>query len=518
MLRILTTTTAMFLALPALAQTESGYAEETNGPPVMISPESQVPQEDADIYNAPSEDTLNEVPLVDESPVETTILPEQADDMENENMPPDDMMMDAPVSAPDEILNGSEPESNIDISPLPEMEPADDGAQDGVEDAYPQDTVAPTFSAPETVPDETIPVPEPVLPPVPVEEPPAEPVHNLDPLQPDEPQIPAAALSSEATGQVTETVVNEGQSRSSDEDFMTRANRDSGLSNDAKNVLFGLGGFALGHVLSDRSRVEMNTGDRIIVTNPQGEARVVKNDDAMLVMPGHEVRTETFDDGSSRSIITRPDGSQVITIRGADLSVLSRRVITADGRETVIVDQTRPAPRVDVRSLPEPTTRTPVYSRDEDALRRALTAATQTDRNFSLQQVLTIKEVRDLAVPVGVNTITFQTGSAAITPDQARSLLALGNVIRDMIARNPAEVFLIEGHTDSVGNDLTNLALSDRRAESLAKALSEHFGVPPENLVVQGYGERYLLIPQEGDVWENRRAAVRRITPLIHGW
>lgn len=55
------------------------------------------------------------------------------------------------------------------------------------------------------------------------------------------------------------------------------------------------------------------------------------------------------------------------------------------------------------------------------------------------------------------------------------------------------------------------------QSEALAKALSEHFGVPPENLVVQGYGERYLLVPQEGDIRENRRAAVRRITPLISG-
>ena len=76
-------------------------------------------------------------------------------------------------------------------------------------------------------------------------------------------------------------------------------------------------------------------------------------------------------------------------------------------------------------------------------------------------------------------------------------------------------MFLIEGHTDTVGDDLMNLALSDRRAESLAKALAEHFGVRAENMVVQGYGERHLLVQREGDVRENRRAAVRRITGLL---
>ena len=342
----------------------------------------------------------------------------------------------------------------------------------------------------------------------PTADPAAQPVAEPDPAN-------TAALSEEAAGEVTETVVSETLARSSDEEFRNRVN--DGLSDDAKNILFGLGGFALGQVLADRSTVEVNTGDRVIVRDAQGEARVVKNDDAMLVMPGYEVRTEEFDDGSSRSVITRPDGSQVITIRDAQLRVLSRRVVEPDGTSVVIVNQTVTVPPVDVRTLPAPAARVPVVARDEDELRRALTAAVPVDRVFSLNQVLTIREVRDLAVPVGVTDITFATGSAAITPDQARSLLALGNVIRDMIARNPSELFLIEGHTDSVGDELMNLALSDRRAESLAKALTEHFKVPAENLVVQGYGERYLLVPQEGDIRENRRAAVRRITPLISG-
>ena len=74
---------------------------------------------------------------------------------------------------------------------------------------------------------------------------------------------------------------------------------------------------------------------------------------------------------------------------------------------------------------------------------------------------------------------------------------------------------MIEGHTDTVGADAMNLALSDRRAESVALALTEFFGVPPENMVVQGYGEQFLKVPQEGDIRANRRASVRRITDLL---
>ena len=74
---------------------------------------------------------------------------------------------------------------------------------------------------------------------------------------------------------------------------------------------------------------------------------------------------------------------------------------------------------------------------------------------------------------------------------------------------------MIEGYTDAVGSKASNLALSDRRAESLALALTEYFQVPPENMVVQGYGEDFLLVPSDGPQRENRRVGVRRITDLL---
>ena len=60
-----------------------------------------------------------------------------------------------------------------------------------------------------------------------------------------------------------------------------------------------------------------------------------------------------------------------------------------------------------------------------------------------------------------------------------------------------------------------NLALSDRRAESVALALTEYFDIPPENMVVQGYGESELLIDTQKDERANRRVVVRVITPLM---
>ena len=58
-----------------------------------------------------------------------------------------------------------------------------------------------------------------------------------------------------------------------------------------------------------------------------------------------------------------------------------------------------------------------------------------------------------------------------------------------------------------------NLALSDRRAESVALALTEYFDIPPENMVVQGYGETELRVDTQADERCNRRVEVRVITP-----
>src|SRR5258708_4599606 len=99
-----------------------------------------------------------------------------------------------------------------------------------------------------------------------------------------------------------------------------------------------------------------------------------------------------------------------------------------------------------------------------------------------------------------------------------RSLLeSVAAVMRDITSQNPGEVFLIEGHTDAVGSVVDNLSLSDRRAQAVAEVLSQQFNIPRENLVTQGYGKQFLLIPTDEPERRNRRVVVRRITPLLQG-
>ncbi|MFT4149547.1 MAG: OmpA family protein [Paracoccaceae bacterium] len=294
--------------------------------------------------------------------------------------------------------------------------------------------------------------------------------------------------------------------------------RDHGLSDLEKVGLVALGALVVGSMLSDGREVVQNSGDRVVLRGDDGRYYVYKDDDAVLRRPGSTIRTEQFGDGSTRTIVERPDGTQVVTIRDASGRVLRRTSYDPMGREIVLFDDLEAERPVIVSDLPRPG-RVTISASDQDAALRARLLAAETrdelGRGFSLRQIRDIPQVRDLAATVDVDNVTFDTGSAAIQPAQAEKLAALGKFIKQLLADNPAEVFLVEGHTDAVGSASSNLSLSDRRAESVALALTEYFNVPPENLVVQGYGESDLRIDTDAAEPLNRRVVVRVITPLL---
>ncbi|SDZ26510.1 Outer membrane protein OmpA [Jannaschia faecimaris] len=319
---------------------------------------------------------------------------------------------------------------------------------------------------------------------------------------------------------VEEEVVEQGDIRTSDQDFATRAvvtEQEDRFDRNDKILLGALGALAVGAILvnqNNRARVVSNSGDRVVVQQDDGSLRVLKDDDVLLRQAGSNVRTERFDDGSTRTTVLREDGSRVVTIRDASLRVLRRELITEGGERYTLIDDTVVVEPVDVSTLPEPVVSSRATATD-DPLAAALRQQEQLDRRFSLAQVRNIAEVRALAPAFEVSTVTFASGSAAIVPEQAGNLRGLANEVLAAIRANPREIFLVEGHTDAVGDAAYNLALSDRRAESLALALNEYFGVPVENMVVQGYGESFLKVQTQGDEQANRRATVRQITDLL---
>ncbi|WP_376100229.1 OmpA family protein [Roseomonas sp. CCTCC AB2023176] len=111
-------------------------------------------------------------------------------------------------------------------------------------------------------------------------------------------------------------------------------------------------------------------------------------------------------------------------------------------------------------------------------------------------------------VPAVSITVQFATGSWTITPAAERALTPLGQALAS--PQLSAYRFRIEGHTDTVGPDVANRELSQRRAEAVRDYLVKRFGVTAERLEAIGLGESQLLIPTGDNVSDvrNRRVQV----------
>ncbi|HXB79094.1 MAG TPA: OmpA family protein [Bradyrhizobium sp.] len=267
---------------------------------------------------------------------------------------------------------------------------------------------------------------------------------------------------------------------------------------------------------------------RVIVVDPTGQSFIRHNEEDRFRFGARDIRTERVG-GETRTVVIRPDGSQIINVVGGDGQLVRRIRRDREGREIIIIDNSYRDPRavggfyVD---LPPPIIRIPFnrYIVEADVAAPELIYETleappvdRIDRRYSLDEIRYSPTVRQLMPSIDLNTINFETGSWDIPPDQAARLQVIADGLNRAMARNPREVFLIEGHTDAVGNPVDNLSLSDRRAESAAELLTQQFGVPAENLTSQGYGAQYLKEQTDGPSRINRRVTVRRITPLLNG-
>jgi len=230
------------------------------------------------------------------------------------------------------------------------------------------------------------------------------------------------------------------------------------------------------------------------------------------------------------TVVVRPDGARIVTEVDDSGRLLRRVRRDAAGREVILIDNSfeprGPGYAGFFVELPPPVIRVPreLYIREaarasaEDIyLTLMAPPVDRIERHYALDEIRYSEPLRARMPRVDIDTVNFESGSWEITPDQAERLAFVAQGIMRAIQRNPREVFLVEGYTDATGNDVDNLSLSDRRAESVAVMLTNQFGVPAENLTTQGYGKQFMKIPTDGPERANRRVAVRRITPLLAG-
>jgi outer membrane protein OmpA-like peptidoglycan-associated protein len=103
-----------------------------------------------------------------------------------------------------------------------------------------------------------------------------------------------------------------------------------------------------------------------------------------------------------------------------------------------------------------------------------------------LQQIPNVEVTRPAENQIDVrltSDILFDFNSADLRPDSRTTL----NQLADNFSRYPDEIFDVEGHTDSVGTHEYNMALSQRRADSVGDYLVSQ-RVPHEQVHPIGFG------------------------------
>ncbi|WP_019673540.1 OmpA family protein [Psychrobacter lutiphocae] len=84
--------------------------------------------------------------------------------------------------------------------------------------------------------------------------------------------------------------------------------------------------------------------------------------------------------------------------------------------------------------------------------------------------------------------------------------------VADFMNKYPETATVIEGHTDSVGNDSYNMKLSQRRAEAVKQELVTKYGIAPNRLRTVGYGETR---PVDTNATAEGRANNRRVVATV---
>ena len=279
----------------------------------------------------------------------------------------------------------------------------------------------------------------------------------------------------------------------------------------------------------DGWHVERRVDNRVLI---QIDNRIIvrSDDNRRLARRAAETYYEDLPHGRVREVIVRPNGDRVVTIRDRYGEVIQRSRIDRSGREYVMFY----APATDYdnrRDFVDPGLHLPpmrlgvplsdyIIDTSSDAPRDYRAFLEQppvepVERVYTLDEVRYSARLRDKVRRIDLDTITFATGSADVSMDQASTLRGVADAINAILDEDPGETFLIEGHTDAVGSDESNLVLSDHRAETVADVLTDVYDIPPENLATQGYGERFLKIDTDGPEQLNRRVTIRRVTPLV---
>jgi len=200
--------------------------------------------------------------------------------------------------------------------------------------------------------------------------------------------------------------------------------------------------------------------------------------------------------------LLRLSGLKAMTL-GAALSMTAGLALAGDNN--VSADQIRNAlqPKPLTRGLSIGPQADPAVKAKEihfvDTLRNRKTRSLSLGEREEIAEIASTKPNIDL-------DIQFDYNSAEISTTSMPSVQALGMALSD--ANLKGSTFVVAGHTDAIGSEAYNQDLSERRADSIKRYLTEKYGINGTDLVTVGYGKTKPKDPNAPLDPVNRRVQV----------
>jgi len=126
-------------------------------------------------------------------------------------------------------------------------------------------------------------------------------------------------------------------------------------------------------------------------------------------------------------------------------------------------------------------------------------------RSLSLGEREEIAELASSKPKIDLD-IQFDYNSADIRASSMPVVQELGKALSN--ASLKGSTFVVEGHTDAIGGEAYNQDLSERRADTIKRYLTDKFGIAGSDLVTVGYGKTKPKDPNAPMDPINRRVQV----------
>lgn len=183
-----------------------------------------------------------------------------------------------------------------------------------------------------------------------------------------------------------------------------------------------------------------------------------------------------------------------------DVDLYSAGLVYRFGRQPpVAAPVAAPLPRAEPAPAPaSPLPPTPPRDSDNDGVTDDLDKCPGTPAGVAVD-----RNGCPLRGSITLEGVTFEYDSAMLTAESRKLLDVIAN---DLVKYGRLRVEM-QGHTDSVGSDQYNRALSQRRAEAVRTYLIDH-GVSADRLTARGYGEAQPIDDNGTDAGRSRNRRV----------